>query len=82
MSARRNGLKEEIGMVMEEILKAVDFDMENLAESTPEEIEEIIFNAVLSVIDQEEVPFIDWVRLVEKDDADEFRDERGDFVVN
>lgn len=82
MIAKRNGLKEELERVMEEILKSVDFDAEVLAEASPSEVEAIIFDAVLSVIDQEEVPFIDWVRMVQKEEAEEFMDEGGGFIPN
>jgi len=82
MTARRNGLKEEMEMVLAEVLRAVDFDVEILTEAAPEEIEEIILNAVLSVIDQDEVPFIEWARLVGKEDAEEFKDENGEFILN
>ena len=82
MIAKRNGLKEEIRRVLEEVLKAINFDMENLIEADPEEIRAVVFNAVLSVIDQDEVPFIDWVRMVEGDEVEEFRNEKGEFVAN
>jgi hypothetical protein len=82
MIVKRNGLKEEIRRVLEEVLKAVDFDMEALAEAGPEDMEAIVFNAVLSVIDQDEVPFVDWIRMVEKEEADELRNEKGEFLVN
>lgn len=82
MIAKRNGLKEEVERILEEVLKAVDFDMESLIEADPEEIQAVVFNAVLSVIDQEEVPFIDWIRMVENEEVDEFRNEKGEFVVN
>lgn len=82
MILKRNGLKEEVQRVLEEIMKAVDFDMEVLLESEPREIEAVVFNAVLSVIDQDEVPFIDWVRMVEDAEVEELKNEKGEFTVN
>jgi hypothetical protein len=82
MISKRNGLKEDIERVLAELLKAIDFDIETLLEADPEEIETLIFEAVLSVIDQEEVPFIDWIRMVEEEEVDELRNEKGEFIVN
>ena len=82
MIAKRNGLKEDVQRVLQEILEAVDFDMEALAESAPEDVQALVFQAVLSVIDQEDVPFIDWIRMVEKEEADELKDDDGDFIPN
>ena len=82
MIAKRNGLKEEVQRVLEEIMKAVDFDIEALLESEQGEIEAVVFNAVLSVIDQEEVPFIDWVRMIEKEEVEEMKNDKGEFNPN
>lgn len=82
MTIQLRGLKEEVQRVLEEIMKAVDFDMEVLLESEPREIEAVVSNAVLSVIDQDEVPFIDWVRMVEEEEANELKNEKGEFTPN
>ena len=82
MIAKRNGLKEEIQRVLEEVLKAVDFDMETFSEASPEEMRAVVFDAIISVIDPEEVPFIGWVRMVEDAEVEELRNEKGEFVPN
>ncbi len=79
---KTRSLEKEVGKVLEEILKAVDFDIEILLESGPDEMEFLVFNAVLSVIDPDEIPFIEWVRMVEKEEVEVLRDERGEFIPN
>ena len=82
MSLQVRGLKEEVERVLAAVLQAVEFDIETLLEADPEEIQAIVFDAVLSVIDQEEVPFIDWIRMVESEEVGEFRNEKGEFIAN
>ncbi len=82
MSLQVRGLKEEVERVLAAVLQAVEFDIETLLEADPEEIQAIVFDAVLSVIDQEEVPFIDWIRMVESEEVNEFRNEKGEFIAN
>ena len=82
MSLQVRGLKEEVERVLAAVLQAVEFDIETLLEADPEEIQAIVFDAVLSVIDQEEVPFIDWIRMVESEEINEFRNEKGEFIAN
>lgn len=83
MTVKLRGLKEEVRKVLVEALKAVDFDFESLALASPEEKEEIIFNAILSIIEEEDIPFIEWVSgMVEKEETDQLRDERGEFIAN
>lgn len=82
MTMRRNGLKEDVKRVVAEIMKTIDFDMEALCEAAPEEIQAVIFDAVLSVMDPDEVPFIDWIRMVEDMEVEEMTNEKGDFIPN
>ena len=82
VTIKTRSLEKEVGKVLEEILKAVDFDIEILLESGPDEMEFLVFNAVLSVIDPDEIPFIEWVRMVEKEEVEVLRDERGEFIPN
>ena len=75
-------MEKEVKRVMEEVLRIFEFDIEAFIETSREEKEAIVFRAVLSIIDQNDVPSIEWIRVIEDDEIEEIMDERGEFVVN
>lgn len=72
---------EIVNKVVEKVLKDFDFEIDDVLESNKEDIELSIKEEILENID-EEPPFIDWIQLVELDEAEEHKNKNGDFLSN
>lgn len=65
---------------MDELMKVVDYDMENLTDSTPEEMQELITMAVISSLEDHEIPDIKWTdKVIEEDDLEDLKINGGFF---
>lgn len=81
MTPQKRSIEKNIGKILHEVFRAVDFDIESLAESDPEEIKDIVLEAVLSVIGEEKIPLIEWMNVVDEGDLEDFKAD-GMFVPN
>ena len=70
---------EVVKKVVEKVLADFDFEVEDMLES--EEVEKAVQDEIMENID-EESPSIDWIELVELDDAEAYKNKNGDFLSN
>jgi len=67
--------------IVEKVLADFDFEIDDVLEAKKEEIEDAVKEGVMENIDKEP-PFIDWIQLVELDEAEEHKNKNGDFLSN
>lgn len=70
-----------VNKVVEQILKDFDFELDDILESEKEEIEQAIKESVLENI-EDEPPSVDWIEIVELDEAEAHKNKNGDFLAN
>lgn len=75
-------MEEKVKKVVREVMKEVDFDLEELLDSDREELEGLIMEVVLSLFDDNDIPFIELSRAVEEEDIEALKDENGNFIHN
>jgi hypothetical protein len=75
-------MEEKVKRVVAEVLKEVDFDLEDLLDGDRHELERLVMEIVLSLVDDDEMPYIELMRAVEEEDIDEVLDDNGNFVLN
>lgn len=68
--------------VVEKVLKDFDFEIDDVLESKREDVEQAVKDGVLENIDDDGPPYVEWIQLVELDEAEAHRNERGDFLSN
>jgi|YelNatPaOPRAMG01_1025707.scaffolds.fasta_scaffold91824_2 hypothetical protein len=77
----RSKVNEKVKKVVEELLKEVDFDLEELLETDPKEMEALAFEIALS-LSIDEKPKFEFARMVERDVLEKIMDENGNFIPN
>jgi len=75
-------MEEKVKKVVREVMKEVDFDLEELLDSDREELEGLIMEVVLSLFEDDDIPFIELSRAVEEEDIEALKDENGNFIHN
>jgi hypothetical protein len=75
-------MKELIKDILDELFSVFDFDVEKLMECDPIVIESILFDIIANKFDENDIPSIEWVRFVEFYEAEELKNEEGEFVSN
>jgi hypothetical protein len=75
-------MEEKVRKVVREVLKEVDFDLEDLLDSGRDELEDLIMEVVLSLFEDDDIPFIELSRAVEEDDVEALKDDDGNFMLN
>lgn len=65
--------------VVEKVLADFDFEVEDMLES--EDVQEKVKDEIMTQID-EEPPSIDWIKLVELDHAEAYKNKNGDFLAH
>jgi hypothetical protein len=68
--------------VVQEVLKEMDFDLEELLDSGKKDIEELILTIVMSLLDEEEIPVMDMFYVVEDEDVAALTNDDGEFILN
>ena len=72
---------EIVNRVVEKVLKDFDFEIDDILESEKEEIEQAVQEGVLENI-EDEPPSVDWIEIVELDEAEAHKNKNGDFLAN
>jgi hypothetical protein len=74
-------LEEKVKKVVQEVLKEVDFDLEDLLDSDRRELEKLVLEIVLALVDDDEIPYVELMHAVEED-VDDLLDENGNLMPN
>ncbi|MCK5023650.1 MAG: hypothetical protein KAS04_05730 [Candidatus Aenigmarchaeota archaeon] len=82
MSIGKRSIDKDVKKVIKELMLSIDFDVDALFEAHPEEIKHMILDAVLLSMDEKEIPQIEWIDFIDEEDADNFKNESGEFVNN
>jgi hypothetical protein len=72
---------EIVSRVVQKVLKDFDFEVDDALEANKEEIEASVRDEILENID-EEPPYVDWIEMVELDEAEAHKNRNGDFLSN
>ena len=71
-----------VNKVVEKVLKEFDFEIDDLLEEGErEEIEQAVKEGILENI-EDEPPSVDWIEIVELDEAEAHKNKNGDFLAN
>ncbi|MBL7160782.1 MAG: hypothetical protein ISS93_02955 [Candidatus Aenigmarchaeota archaeon] len=69
-----------VNHVVKKVLEDFDFEIDDVLESKKEDIEQAVHEEVLDCV--EELPSVDWISLVELDEAEAHKNKNGDFLSN
>ncbi|MBI4181900.1 MAG: hypothetical protein HY520_02955 [Candidatus Aenigmarchaeota archaeon] len=73
--------QELVNKVVEKIMKEFDFEIEDLLEAEKEKVEQAIKDFLMESL-EEDGPCVDWISLVDLGEAEQHRNERGEFLAN
>ena len=82
MTVEKRSIDKDVKKVIKELMISIDFDVETLLEAHPEEIKDMVLDAVLVSMNEKDIPQIEWIDFVDEEDADNFKNEVGDFIHN
>ncbi|MBI4021620.1 MAG: hypothetical protein HY369_05235 [Candidatus Aenigmarchaeota archaeon] len=71
---------ELVNRVVEKVLKDFDFEIDDMLEANQEEVVQAIKDSILEHLDQEP-PHVDWIQLVDLDEAEAHKNKNGDFLA-
>ena len=66
---------------VEKVMKDFDYEIEDVLDASLEEINESIREEILENIETK-IPHVDWIELVELDEAETHKNKNGDFLSN
>jgi len=70
-----------VNRVVEKIMKDFDFEIDDILDTDKEEIEQAVKDEVFENLD-EMPPAVDWIEMVELDEAETHKNKNGDFLSN
>lgn len=73
--------QELVNKAIEKVMKQFDYDIEDVLDADREEVVQAIKDGILENM-EEQPPAIEWIELVELDEAETVKNGNGDFLSN